>query len=416
MGAITHPIRLLFSARLWLAAIFLLLSFGLGLFWFIVLVTLLATGLGMAITLVGLPLLLLTMVLWTYGARVERWRISALLGMTIPSPYHTWPSRPWTARLRAFVTDPAVWLDLIYLVLLFPIGIVEFVVLVVGLSVPASLIALPAYYWIPTSPEINGFVIDTLPEALLGSLVGLVIALIVPYVLLGLARGHAILGQALLGPGRAELASRIRELGTSRTRVLDAGLQERRRIERDLHDGVQQRLTALALDLGMAREKLDADLAGGQALVAKAHDEAKAALVELRDLVRGISPAILTDRGLDAAISALAARCPVPVTVDVELTQRLPEVVETTAYFVVAESLTNIARHSQATQARVTVRLADGTLAVEVWDNGKGGARPGRGSGLVGLADRVAGVDGRLSVQSPPGGPTTVQAELPCES
>ncbi len=416
---ITRPIQLLLSVSTWAAAVFLLLSFGLGLFWFIVLVTLVSTGAGMAITLVGLPLLLFTMVLWTYGARVERWRVAVLLGVSIPSPYRSWPASPWLSRLRAFVMDPAVWRDVLYLVLLFPIGVAEFVILVVAVSVPLGALTLPLYVWaIPSeaAPNIGSVRFDTVPEALALAAIGVPLLLLMPYVLRGVAKGHAMLARALLGPGQADLAARVDQLGSSRTRVLDEALRERRRIERDLHDGIQQQLTALALDLGMAREKLEVDEAGGAALVAKAHEESKAALAGLRDLIRGISPAILADRGLDAAVSALAARCPVPVELDIDLPRRLPEVVETTAYFVVAESLTNIARHSGATEARVSARMVDRDVVVEVWDNGGGSAQPRPGSGLAGLADRAAGLDGRLIVDSPPGGPTLVCAELPCGS
>jgi signal transduction histidine kinase len=148
--------------------------------------------------------------------------------------------------------------------------------------------------------------------------------------------------------------------------------------------------------------------------VARAHEEAKSTLAELRQLVRGISPAILSDRGLDAAVSALAARCPVPVVVDIDLSRRPPEIVEMTAYFVVAESLTNVARHSGASKARVTVWESDQRIIVEVWDNGRGDADASRGTGLDGLSDRVAGIDGRLRIDSPPGGPTSIRAELPC--
>jgi signal transduction histidine kinase len=194
---------------------------------------------------------------------------------------------------------------------------------------------------------------------------------------------------------------------------VDAAEDERRRIERDLHDGAQQRLVALAMDLGMAREKLRTDPQAATELVGEAHEEAKRALAELRDLARGIHPAVLADRGLDAAISALAARSPVPVGVDVA-TGRLPGPVESTAYFVVAEALTNAAKHARAGELAVRIARQGDLLVVEVTDDGAGGADPARGNGLRGLADRVAAIDGRLTVTSPPGGPTLVRAELPC--
>ena len=416
-----NPVQLLGSVQLWASVGFLALSFVAGTFWFVVLVTLIALGVGLASILVGLPILLLAMVLWTVAARTERWRVEAFLGVPLPSPYRPLQAHPLGERLRLFVTDPAVWRDLIYLLLLFPIGVVELFLVSLGTLVPLGMITAPLRLpWVPSPDEPQRGIdppgsLDA-PEALVIALFGAVLLLVMPYVLVGVARGHALLAQALLGPSQAQLAARVEALSASRSRVLDAGLQERRRIERDLHDGVQPRLTALALDLGMAREKLATDPAAAQALVEKAHQEAKDTLRELRDLVRGISPAILVDRGLDAAVSALAARCPVPVVVDVELEGRLPEPVETAAYFVVAEALTNVARHSNATEARLTVRREAHHLVVEVWDNGGGGANPERGTGLAGLADRVAGVDGRLTVESPAGGPTLVRAELPCES
>jgi signal transduction histidine kinase len=189
---------------------------------------------------------------------------------------------------------------------------------------------------------------------------------------------------------------------------------ERRRIERDLHDGAQQRLTALAIDLGRARAKLDTDPAGARDLVEHAHEEAKEALAELRSLARGIHPAILTDRGLDAALSSLTVRTAVPVELDVALPERLPAPIESAAYFVVAESLANVAKHAGATRATVRARIDGGMLVVEISDDGHGGAAPAAGGGLEGLTTRVAAVDGSLTLSSPPAGPTVVRAELPC--
>jgi signal transduction histidine kinase len=210
----------------------------------------------------------------------------------------------------------------------------------------------------------------------------------------------------------------VEELTESRSRALAATLAERRRIERDLHDGAQQRLVSLAMELGMAREKMATDPDTARELLEEAHVEAKRALADIRDLVQGIHPALLSDRGLDAAISALASRSPLPVEVDVELDGRPSEVVETTAYFVVAESLANVAKHSGASEARVTVWRVpeDWLLVVEVVDDGRGGADPEVGTGLTGLADRLAALDGRLFVESPAGGPTHVRAELPLDA
>jgi signal transduction histidine kinase len=196
---------------------------------------------------------------------------------------------------------------------------------------------------------------------------------------------------------------------------MDSAAAERVRMERDLHDGAQQRLVSLAMELGRAQAKFDTDPAGTRDLIDHAHAEAKEALVELRDLVRGVHPPVLSDRGLDAALSGLAALSPIPVTVNVNVAHRPSMTVESIAYFVVAESLANVAKHAHAQHASVDVSRTGDTLHVLVRDDGVGGADP-RGEGLTGLADRVSGFDGRLTITSPDGGPTTVDVELPCAS
>src|SRR4051794_18683123 len=208
--------------------------------------------------------------------------------------------------------------------------------------------------------------------------------------------------------------ARIAELETRRTGAVDAAATELRRIERDLHDGAQARLVALAMDLGLARERMVSDPDAAAALIDGAHEDAKTALVELRDLARGIHPAILTDRGLDATVSALAARCPVPCTVDVDLPRRPPAAVESAAYFTVAEALANVAKHSGARAAAITAREQGGRIVVDVRDDGRGGADPARGTGLAGLRGRIEALDGTLAVISPPGKGTVLRAELPC--
>ena len=209
------------------------------------------------------------------------------------------------------------------------------------------------------------------------------------------------------------MAARIGELETSRARVVDAAETERRRIERDLHDGAQQRLVSLAMELGRARAKFGSDPEAAEAIVGQAHEQAKEALTELRNLVRGVHPPVLSDRGLDAALSGLAALSPVPVTVRVDLAERPPPAVEAIAYFVVAEALTNVAKHAKASRALVTVSRTGDLLNVAISDDGIGGASLA-GRGLSGLAARTAGIDGRLLVTSPDGGPTVIEAVLPC--
>src|SRR3954454_13146562 len=212
----------------------------------------------------------------------------------------------------------------------------------------------------------------------------------------------------------AELRARVEELQTSRARLVEVSMGERRRLERDLHDGAQQRLVALSLQLGMARRKIEADPATAGRLLDASTAELQRALEELRELARGIHPAILTDRGLGAAIEALAERAPLPVDLDPMPEDRLPAPVEAAAYFVVAESLTNVAKYSSAQHASVRVGREDGFAVVEVSDDGVGGADPTAGTGLRGLADRLAALDGRLEVHSPPGGGTVIRANIPC--
>ena len=212
----------------------------------------------------------------------------------------------------------------------------------------------------------------------------------------------------------AELEAKVEELRASRHRIVEAGYAERRRVERDLHDGAQQRLMALTMTLRLAREKLGAEPAASAELLDEAMEELSAATAELREFARGIHPVVLSDRGLGAALTGLAERSPVPVEIAAAPEERLPTPVESAAYFVVAESLTNVARYADAELATVRVERRNGTLEVEITDDGSGGADPDSGTGLRGLADRVAALDGSLAVRSPAGRGTTVEARIPC--
>jgi signal transduction histidine kinase len=212
----------------------------------------------------------------------------------------------------------------------------------------------------------------------------------------------------------AELKARVAELQVSRAKVIEVGFAERRALERNLHDGAQQRLVALSLQLGLAKTKLREDPDTAERILEGARSELASALEELRELARGIHPAILTDRGLAPALEALASRAPVPVEIDAVPESRMPMPVEAVAYFVVAESLTNMAKYADAEYASVRVLRENGYAVVEIEDNGIGGADPSAGSGLRGLADRLAALDGRLEVDSPPGVGTTVRARIPC--
>jgi signal transduction histidine kinase len=245
---------------------------------------------------------------------------------------------------------------------------------------------------------------------------GLALLFLAPRLTGALVRLETRAAETLLGPSHTDkLTRRVADLARSRAGVLDAADAERRRIERDLHDGAQQRLVALAVNLGLAKATL-ADLpADARNVIDQAHREAKEAITELNNLVRGLHPAVLEDRGLDAALSGLAARVPIPVRLRVDLEERAAPTVESVAYFVVSEALTNVTKHARATRVDVTVKQIGRMLRVNITDDGIGGADISTGSGLSGLAKRVGSFDGTFHISSPVGGPTTIAVELPCE-
>jgi signal transduction histidine kinase len=276
---------------------------------------------------------------------------------------------------------------------------------------------MPLWYSLTTDPaQVGGVTVDAWYWALLAFAVGIVTLPISVALLRATAAGTGALSRLLLGADTEELSERVEVLTETRAGAVDAAAAELERIERDLHDGAQARLVALAMDLGMAEERFERDPEGARELVEKARDEAKQALAELRGFVRGLHPAVLDERGLDAALSGIVARSPVPTSLHVLLAQRPPRTLEAVAYFVVSEALTNVARHSGATRAAVRVTSEAHRLVVEVSDDGRGGATTGAGSGLTGLTNRVASVDGTLTVTSPVGGPTVLRAEMPCVS
>jgi signal transduction histidine kinase len=247
-------------------------------------------------------------------------------------------------------------------------------------------------------------------------LVGILAAVVALAGLVGLAALHAVLVRGILVPSReAQLAEQARTSQAQRVGAVRAADVERTRIERDLHDGVQPRLVSVGMTLGLAQQKIDTDPDAARALIAEAHTSTKAAITELRQLARGIHTSVLDDRGLDAALSALAARSPVPVVLDARISQRCSPQAEAAVYFVIAETLTNAAKHSRAAEARVVVRQREGgVLWARVEDNGVGGARIVPGGGLDGLSNRVLGVGGTFRLDSPAGGPTSVEVTVPC--
>jgi signal transduction histidine kinase len=401
----------------WLELVYLLLGGVVAVVAFVVFVTGVSTGLSMLITLVGLPILLATAYADRGIAWIERRRAALVLGERIEQAYRRPERSGILSRAKTVAVDPQTWKDAGWMVVLSVVGFACLVATVVLWSIPLWALTLPVYWWILPEDSIDlwpGEHADAWWEVGVLAALGLVLLVPVPWICAALAHGQARLARLLLSPGTSE--RRIGELTRTRAAAVDAQAMELRRIERDLHDGAQARMVAVTMDLGLAREKLDSDPEAARSLVESAHAEATTAIAELRELVAGIAPAVLSDRGLDAALSSLVASCRVPVSVDVRLPDRVPPSVEVAAYFVVSESLANVQKHAGATRASVDVRSQDGRLVVEVGDDGSGGADPTRGSGLAGLRDRVAALDGTVTVVSPPGGPTLVRAEIPCAS
>jgi signal transduction histidine kinase len=353
--------------------------------------------------------------------RVERSRIDALMDVRIPDPVPPLQATGPFRRLWEKVTSGVRWKQIGHQLAHLPVAVFGFALTSAAWGGSIAMILMPTYVnELPgKSAKFWLFEITSGGGAWLCCLAGIVgLLLIVPWVTEGFARLDLSLARALLGPSADALhAQEVTRLETSRSAAVDSAEAERRRIERDLHDGAQQRLVALAANLGAAREKLEHDdVEEGRTMVATAHEEAKSALKEIRDLVRGIHPVILEDRGLDAALSSVVARSPIPVALDVDVAKRPSPAVESAAYFVVNEALTNITRHAMATKAAVSIARAGDRLVIEVRDDGIGGADMTRGTGLAGLRDRVAGLGGTMYVISPQGGPTTISVELPCGS
>ena len=321
---------------------------------------------------------------------------------------------PW---LRARYTDPAAWRQAGYVCLLATVLPVVAVTALLAAPLAVAFIASPFLVLAqqPGSSPVALFGhLATVPQALPYVAAGLVLLPASGYLVTLVAGADAATARALLLGGPDEqLRAELTEVTASRARLAGAFEAERRRIERDLHDGAQQKLVSLTLQLGMAQLDLPPGSPAAGA-VAAAHEQAKQLMAELRELIHGIQPQVLSDLGLPAALGELADSSPVPVTVEADLDVRVPGQVENTAYFVAAEALTNIAKHSDATSATVTARWHDSLLVIEISDNGHGGADPAHGTGLTGLADRVAVTGGRMLLSSPLGGPTLLRAEIPC--
>ncbi|MHB1499026.1 MAG: sensor histidine kinase [Acidimicrobiales bacterium] len=440
LGAVVGPV---FSPRTWLAMVYLVSGLPLAVIYFVLALVGFTLGIGLLpLALLGVPVLAFTLVLCGWFASLESGRAALMLDVHVRQPSGGSSSRggqsssgqsssgqsssglprrrrpPFVARVRSVLVDPSRWRELAAPIVCFPIALAGFVIAISAWSVALALVLLPAYnYDLPRrGATAFGWTLSGAPSLAIAVALGVTMALAAPHVTLAAAVGVSRSERAVLGWTRSrELEERVGNLEESRSKMVAAEDSERRRIERDLHDGAQARLVSVAMELGRAKARFSDDPEAARELVEQAHQEAKAALSELRNLVRGVHPPVLSDRGLDAALSGLAALCPVPVTVEVELSRRPPAAVEAIAYFVVSEALANVAKHSHANRASVVVRSDGQSLRVLVNDDGQGGARPD-GAGLAGLADRVGAVDGRFSVDSPPGGPTTIEADLPCGS
>jgi signal transduction histidine kinase len=379
-------------------------------------------AIGFVAIWIGVPLSIgVIALIRRYADRYRLWATTTL-DVPVPRPYRTEPAGGPLSRMRSAFRDPATWRDLGWLWVNATAGMALCATQIGLFFGGLGYLSLP--FWWHFLPEDAVFdvlgpflrVHDTPSAALAGVLFGALYLglwwMLSPH----LMRWYALLATWLLGPAaRTRLADRVRELAESRADTVDSQAAELRRIERDLHDGAQARLVALGMSLGMAEEIIARNPAAAAELLAEARQASSRALAELRDLVKGIHPPVLADRGLAGAVRALVLASPLPTDVDIELPGRLPAPVESAAYFAVAESLTNVAKHSAATKAWVHIGYRDGALSLRVGDDGRGGANAENGTGLRGIERRLSAFDGTVAVTSPPGGPTVIDMRLPCE-
>jgi signal transduction histidine kinase len=401
-----------------------LVSFPIAIAAFVVVVTGLALGAGLLIVWVGVAVLAGTLLAARGFATVERAWLPAVLDRPLPNPtYLPAEGRP-VRKLMTPLRDPQTWLDALHAIVRFPFAILSFVVTVTFWSVALGGLTYGLWDWaLPdasTDPdntdllELLGFESTAGRRILLYAVLGLVVAVLLPFAVRGVALLQASLGRVLL-TSRAATQAELGRLTEGRNAAVAAEAVALRRLERDIHDGPQQQLVRLNMDLARAQRQMERDPEAARTALGEAAGLARETLEDLRALSRGIAPPVLADRGLAAALAAIAARSPVPVDLAVDLpTERLAPVTENTAYFVVSEALANVAKHSDATTCRVDVRCSGDRLRVVVEDDGAGGAVLAPGHGLSGLTDRLVAVDGALSVESPRGGPTRLTAELPC--
>ncbi|MFF0744589.1 sensor histidine kinase [Streptomyces sp. NPDC004111] len=415
-------LRAPFEPRAWREFGYVLLSLPISIVVFVCAIFTVSLGAGLLVTFLGIPVLAAGLALARGFGAMERARARLLLGLDVPSPRPLRGAKPsLMGWVGALLKSGVSWRHLLYGLLHMPWAIFAFAVSLMFWTYGLAALTYPLCHWAFNSSNGGGIqfygdgehqvYLDSPPEIALVSAIGLLVVIVCPWVTRALVSVDRLMVAGLLGP--SALDSRVTELESDRGVVVDTAAADLRRIERDLHDGAQARLVALAMDLGLAKEKLAEDPDAAARMVDEAHGEVKVALQELRDLARGIHPAVLTDRGLDAALSAVASRCTVPVGVEVDLPSRPAPAIEGIAYFTVSELLQNVSKHARATRASIDVWRTEDRLMLQVSDDGRGGASVGGGSGLAGLAERLDAVDGVLVVHSPAGGPTTITAELP---
>jgi signal transduction histidine kinase len=427
-GALTTFLLSPISGSTWRAVVAIILGFIVSIASFSIVASLFSAGASVLLFLIGIPVIALGIEVARLTARIERWRMTLIDDRPlIARPYRSLdpnPTAPLGTRLRAWAEaeflDSSRWYDIAYVVVAFPLAIIEFVASLVLWSVSVAFLLTPlaflaarsvgSFYWPLHS------VVGPGEAAVIFFVIGLVLLPIAASATRGMAVLHRSVVEGILCLSPAEALRRDNErLRGSRAATVELEAAELRRVERDIHDGAQQRLVSLAIDLALAEGKVDSDPEVAKTLVAGARDQARQALADLRDVVRGTAPAILLDRGLGAALAAVAGRSAIPTYVDDGLAPgtRLSPAVERAAYFAVSEALTNVAKHGGATRADVALRRDVDRLTITIRDDGQGGAAITEGGGLAGLRDRVEALDGSLAIESPAGGPTMVTVELP---
>jgi signal transduction histidine kinase len=410
------PMRYPKAAQPWIA-LFLAVLAELGIAFFVLSVV----SVPLIAVWVGIPLLLVVVPASRWFANCHRTMLAGFIGEPIPRPYKQPPLPGLLLRLRTIVTDPQTWRDIAWLLVNAVVGFT--------LCLSSAVLFLAGLFYL-----VYPLLVGVTPEGVFTEPFGGLVTvnfwssfLVMPVALIAfviwnaagerLLKANAYVARSLLGPTEsARLAMRVRELAESRAETVDTQAAELRRIERDLHDGAQARLAALSMNLGMAEEMVARDPKQAAALLTEARESASTALSELRDLVRGIHPPVLADRGLEGAVKALALSCPWKVDVTFDVPGRPPAPVESAAYFAIAEALANAVKYASATTAWVQITHEDEKLHMLVGDDGTGGAVIRPGGGLYGIERRLAAFDGTLTVVSPSAGPTTVIMELPCES